>query len=68
MSYEAEYIDHLVAYEVADQLLGGIGGPILRTACNEWVRSTEIGEQIRAIEAQQGEGQQPNSNNDGERT
>jgi len=69
MPDEAGYIGHLLDVEVADQLLGDGERWILAAARNEWVRSLEIDERIRAAEAQErGEGQQPNLNNDGEST
>lgn len=68
MPDEAGYIGHLVAYELADQLLKPGEKLILTAARNEWLRSIEIGEQIREMEARQREQeQQYNSNNDGER-
>ena len=69
MPDEAGYIGHLVTVEVADQLLGDGERWVLAAARNEWVRSLEIDERIRATEAQKGgEERQSNLNNDGEST
>jgi hypothetical protein len=55
MPDEAGYISHLVSYEDADQQLDGVERYVLAVAFGQWLRSTEIDEQIRAAEAQQGE-------------
>ena len=69
MPDEAAYIGHLVTVEVADQLLSDGERWILTAARNEWVRSLEIDERIRATEAQKGgEELQSNLNNGGEST
>jgi len=69
MPDEAGYIGHLVTVEVADQLLGDGERWVLAAARNEWVRSLEIDEQIRATGAQKGgEEQQSILNNHGEST
>ena len=66
MPDEAGYVGHLVTFEVAGELLGEIEKWVLAAARNEWVRSLEIDERIRATEAQQRDGQ-PDLDNDGER-
>lgn len=69
MPDEAGYIGQLVTYEEAAQLLGETEGLVLGIAYNEWLRSIEVDEQTCAAEVQQREeGQQPNSNDDAERT
>ena len=69
MPDEAGYIGHLVTYEVADQLLNEVERLVLTAARNEWLRSIEIDERIRAAEVQRREQEQQSaSNNDGERT
>jgi len=68
MPDEAGYIGHLVTYELADELLSEAERFILGAARNEWARSIEIDEQIRAMEdKEREEGQQPSLNNGGER-
>jgi len=69
MPDESGYIGHLVAYEVADQLLNEVERLVLHAARNEWLRSIEIDENIRAAEVQRKEQErQSASNGDGERT
>lgn len=53
MPDEAGYVSHLVTREVADQLLSEVERTILAVAFNEWLRSAEVDEKARAIEAQQ---------------
>jgi len=62
MPDEAGYIGHLVTCEVAAQMLGEAERLVLIAAYNEWLRSIEIDERIRAMDAQRS-----NSDN-GERT
>jgi hypothetical protein len=50
MPDEAGYIGHLVAYEIADQLLNQVERLVLTAARNEWLRSIEIDEHIRAAD------------------
>ena len=69
MPDEAGYIGHLVDVTVADQLLGDGERWVLAAARNEWVRSLEIDERIRATEAQKrGGAQQSDLSNNGEST
>lgn len=63
MPDEAGYTGHLVTYEVAAQLLSEVERLILAAARNEWLRSIEIDEYIRAAGVRPGEqGQQSTSN------
>ena len=55
MPDEAGYISHLVSYEDAYRQLDEIERLILAVAFDEWLRSGEIDDQIRAAEAQRGE-------------
>lgn len=63
MPDEVAYVGHLVTFEEARQLLQGAERSMLTAACNEWLRSVEIDEQVRAAAVEQG--LQPNSNNHG---
>jgi len=53
MPDEAGYVSHLVTHEVAGQLLSEVERTVLAVAFNEWLRSVEVDEKARAIEAQQ---------------
>lgn len=63
MPDEAGFVGRLVTFEEAARLLGGTERSVLIAACNEWLRSTEIDEHIRALAAEQG--LQPNPTNPG---
>ena len=66
MPDEAGYIGRLVTYEEADRLLNRTERFLLAAARTEWLRSIEIDEQIREMEVQ-GEEQEQQYNNDGEK-
>ena len=53
MPDEAGFVGRLVAFKEAAQLLQGAERSMLTAACNEWLRSVEIDEQIRAVAAEQ---------------
>ena len=48
MPDEVAFVGHLVTFEEAGQLLQGVERSMLTAARNEWLRSVEIDEQIRA--------------------
>jgi hypothetical protein len=61
MPDEAGYVGHLVTHEVANQLLNSVEGTVLAVAFGEWLRSTEIDNQILLTEAQRREEEQNHS-------
>jgi hypothetical protein len=68
MPDEAGYVSHLVTHEVADKLLSDVERVVLAVTLNEWVRTMEIDEQIRAAEDRRGEeGRESVVRNHGER-